>query len=167
MGISSVFTRNVSFRYSRVGLKIKWFSRRGSPSASGSGGFRAQRSHQRSSLAGSDQHRTGASEAQSAYILLYYTQNRPKGDLSQTCSTLQVGVSPAFLESVLASGRPEPPRGPPPPKPVLAGVGRRQSTEFRWSSRFRGPLPGALERDIWLQRAGRSLWTAYSAPAEE
>ena len=90
-----------------------------------------------------------------------------KVDLTRTLQTLMDGVSPDSSLPVLGPERPEPPRGSLLAEAVLAGVGRRQSTEFRWSSHLEGPLPGALERGTWLWTAAETLRRAYSAGTEE
>ena len=74
-------------------------------------------------------------------------QNESKVDLTQTFQIPQTDVSPDSSRPVPVSERPEPPRDSLLPKSVLAGVGRRQSTDIGWSSSSGGlssETPGAV-----------------------
>ena len=104
---------------------------------------------------------------QNELIMLYTVTERPKVDLTQTFQTLQVGIFPGSSRPVPVSEPPARAAGLPPPKQVLAGVGRRQSTEIRWSSHFRSSLPEALRHSTWLWTAAETLRRAYSASTEE
>ena len=104
---------------------------------------------------------------QKSLLLHNKCRTSQKVDLTRTLQIPQVGVSPGPSRPVLDPERPERARGLLPPKPVLAGVGRRQSTEIRWSSHFRSSLPEALRHSTWLWTAAETLRRAYSAGTEE
>ena len=81
---------------------------------------------------------------QKSLLLLLYAEQGRKVDLALIFRIPQTGVSPGSSRPVLGSEPPGRAAGLPPPKQVLAGVGRRQSTPFMCNSHLEGPLPEAL-----------------------
>ena len=136
-------------------------------SLSASRAFWPRRRCRRPSQAGSDHNCTDVSEARTSLLLLLYAEQGRKVDLALIFRIPQTGVSPDSSRPGLVSGQLGRPRGSLLPEAVLAGVGRRQSTEFRYSSHLEGPLPETRQHDISFQRAGRSPSRAYSASTEE
>ena len=110
MGISSIFTRNVSFRHSRVGLNIKWFSMwaRSPPASRGLSSPEERPRHPTHGKRPEQYGRLGGLN-QLTFYLLYAerVKRRPDADLLDApggCLSSLLGVCPRLGASRAAPG---------------------------------------------------------------